>query len=335
MNIKILKFLLGIVLICCFSLQSASQDFPYSQFYANPIYLNPALAGIEYCPRVIVNYRNQWPSLPASFVSYSASYDQFSDFFNGGLGLQLNYSSEGEAAINHFNVRAMYAYNLRLGVETQAQLAVEAGFGQRSVNWENLIFSSMIDPGSGTISPSLPPPENFTGNVIYPDFATGFVVGFSEKYFIGAAVHHLTQPDISFLGEGVNPLNMKITVHAGAEFGEEPSGYYRGRSNPVLLISPNILYQQQGDFRHLNLGSYFTLQPFVFGLWYRNAFENSDAVIISLGLQRENLRFGYSYDYTVSALSNVGGGAHEISLSWLFECSEKRRRPKAIKCPSF
>jgi type IX secretion system PorP/SprF family membrane protein len=335
MNYKKLKIVFSILLISWLPFHSVSQDFPYSQFYANPLYLNPALAGIEYCPRIALNYRNQWPALPSSFISYSASYDQFSDFFNGGLGLQLNYSTEGAASFNHFQLRGVYAYRLRISSETEARLALEAGFGQRSVRWENLIFSSMIDPGSGTISPSLPPPENFNGNRLYPDFATGFVVGISEKYFVGAAVHHLTSPDISFMGEGDNPLNMKITVHAGATFGDEPTGYYSRRGGSAILISPNILYQQHGDFRHVNLGSYFTLQPFVFGAWFRHAFENSDAIIISLGLQRENLRFGYSYDYTVSALSNAGGGAHEISLTWLFECSKKSKRPRAIKCPTF
>lgn len=334
MNYKKLKIVVSFLLISWLPFRAVAQDFPYSQFYANPLYLNPALAGVGDCARVAVNYRNQWPALPSSFVSYSASYDQFSGFLNGGLGLQVNYSTEGAASINHFQLRGVYAYRLRISSETEAHLALEAGFGQRSVRWENLIFSSMIDPGSGTISPSLPPPANFTGNRLYPDFATGFVVGFSEKYFLGAAVHHLSQPDISFLAEDANPLNMKITLHAGATFGEEPSGYSRRRSS-AILVSPNLLYQQQGDFRHLNLGSYITLQPFVFGLWFRHAFENSDAIIISLGLQRENLRFGYSYDYTVSALSNAGGGAHEISLTWLFECSKKSKRPKAIKCPTF
>ena len=38
-----------------------AQDATFSQFYANPTYLNPALAGSGICPRVSLNYRNQWP----------------------------------------------------------------------------------------------------------------------------------------------------------------------------------------------------------------------------------------------------------------------------------
>ncbi|MGM0478992.1 MAG: type IX secretion system membrane protein PorP/SprF, partial [Bacteroidota bacterium] len=34
-----------------------AQDPQFSQFYANPIYLNPAFAGSHGCPRFAANYR--------------------------------------------------------------------------------------------------------------------------------------------------------------------------------------------------------------------------------------------------------------------------------------
>ena len=76
-NLKIFFILL---VIRFFIAETSAQDYTYSQFYANPLYLNPAMAGSEYCPRLILNYRNQWPSLPEAFVSYSASFDRYSEF---------------------------------------------------------------------------------------------------------------------------------------------------------------------------------------------------------------------------------------------------------------
>ncbi len=38
-----------------------AQDAHFSQYYANPLYLNPAFAGSDICPRVTLNYRNQKP----------------------------------------------------------------------------------------------------------------------------------------------------------------------------------------------------------------------------------------------------------------------------------
>ena len=56
-----------------------SQDAGFSQFYANPIYLNPALTGNRSNPTLSLNYRNQWPSLQSSFTTYAASWDQHFD----------------------------------------------------------------------------------------------------------------------------------------------------------------------------------------------------------------------------------------------------------------
>lgn len=310
-----------------------SQDLTYSQFYANPLYLNPALAGAESCPRVFLNYRNQWPSLPGAFASYAASFDGYSDFLHGGYGVQVDYNKAGEAAISKMMASAIYAYRLNVSSEMTAHLAVQAGYGQRSLRWDELVFASGIDPGTGDPLPPGPPPQDFTGDVSYLDFATGMLIGYQDKYFFGAAVHHLSQPDISFMGSSEYPLNMKITVHGGANIGGE--GRSRRSYSPSLMISPNFLYQQQGEYRHLNLGSYFTFEPFVAGIWYHHAFENPDAMIISLGISQEQYRIGYSYDYTLSGLSNATGGAHEISLVWIFDCDKKRKRSRAIKCPTF
>ena len=71
----------------CLSAESFAQDPAFSQFYANPLYLNPALAGSANCPRVILNYRNQWPGIAATYVTYSASYDQYVDAIQGGIGV--------------------------------------------------------------------------------------------------------------------------------------------------------------------------------------------------------------------------------------------------------
>lgn len=324
-----LKIFVFLLLFNAFGSAAKGQDYTYSQFYANPLYLNPALAGAEYCPRIIVNYRNQWPSLPGAFVSYSASYDQYSEFLSGGLGVQVDYNSSGQGALYDFQLSGMYAYNFQISDRMEANLALQAGMGNRGLNASKLDF--------GNNNPSLPPPnlENYKNNLMYPDFATGFVVGYDEKYFLGAAVHHLASPDISLNTEDENLLKRKYTLHAGANFGSESSGGYRRSSGPSLIVSPNIMYQQQGQYRQLNLGTYFTLAPFVAGLWFRHAFVNPDAIIVSLGLVQKNLRLGYSFDYSISSLAIQSGGAHEISLSWTFACDQKRKRSRAIKCPSF
>ncbi|HRB38305.1 MAG TPA: type IX secretion system membrane protein PorP/SprF, partial [Bacteroidia bacterium] len=80
--------------------------------------------------------------------------------------------------------------------------------------------------------------------------------------------------------------------------------------------------------------------PIVGGLWYRGytgkKFLSSDSFIALIGLQKDMFKFGYSYDVTVSKLNNnVTAGSHEISLGLQFECRPKKKRFKAISCPTF
>ncbi len=330
-NFKFLFIILPAMLLA--SMLASGQDYTYSQFYANPLYLNPALAGSEYCPRISLSYRNQWPALPGSFASYGVSFDKYVDFIHGGVGVIVNYDKSGEAAINKAQINAMYAYNLIIDSKISANFALQAGYGQRSVNMSDFVFGSQIDPGTGNVITNSGPFGESSSAVYYADFAGGFLLGFDEKYFFGGAVHHLTQPNVSFFYGEEDLLNMKITVHGGANI-DFDNGYRRS-ATPGFKISPNVLYQQQGDFKQLNVGSYFTFASFTAGLWYRYAFENTDAAIVSFGFTKDNLRAGYSFDYTVSKLTSATGGAHEISVAWIFDCEKKSRRPKTIICPTF
>src|ERR1044072_6736656 len=77
-----------------------AQDPEFTQFYANPLYLNPAFAGTARCPRICLNYRTPWPGITGTFVTYSASYDQHVDGIQGGLGFLFPNDRAGQSTIN-------------------------------------------------------------------------------------------------------------------------------------------------------------------------------------------------------------------------------------------
>src|SRR5215510_8547591 len=105
-RIKVTLIAIGIVFI---SANAFGQDPEFTQFYANPLYLNPAFAGSQKCPRVSLNYRNQWPALSGNFVTYSASYDQFYDPIAGGVGILILNDQAGEGTLTTTNASLMYA----------------------------------------------------------------------------------------------------------------------------------------------------------------------------------------------------------------------------------
>jgi len=329
--------LITVVTLFLFNIPGKAQDPEFSQFYANPLYLNPALAGSNICPRLVLNYRNQWPGLSKSFVTYNASYDQYIDKIFGGVGVLLNVDNAGDGMLKTTQASLMYAYHLQAAKHFYINMAVQGTFYQKSLNWSKLQFGDQIDPQLGFVLPSgETPPDNTS--VIVPDFSAGLVFGWKGIIHGGVAAHHLTQPDLAFYDQNENKLPMKLTGHFGVNISLDRSGMGGGLSEedgPKFYLAPNILYQQQGEFHQLNAGVYVVRLPIIVGGWFRHNFENADAVIALVGINYKSLKIGYSYDITLSKLQSNTGGAHEVSLAWQFPCIERKRNIRAIKCPEF
>jgi len=328
------SFIISVILVVLFGFDSIAQDPEFSQFYANPLYLNPALAGVTVCPRIMANYRNQWPGLGSAYNTYNGSFDMVVEALHGGIGILFNADRAGGGNLNTTSVSLMYAFKFNITSHFQASLALRGGYYQRHLAWENLTFGDMYEDlvNGGVIKPTMEkPPDN--PRVGVPDFSAGLFMGYDDLVYAGVAVDHLTQPNIGFYSDVTSQLYLKITVHAGSVINLRSGGSLDDERE--FSISPNILYQQQFNFHQLNIGLYLTIDPFVGGLWFRHNFENADAIIPMIGLHYKNLRVGYSYDFTISKLKSVSGGAHEVSASYQFPCIEKRKHIRAIKCPRF
>jgi type IX secretion system PorP/SprF family membrane protein len=322
---------LGVLLLA--ASRVSGQDVAFSQFYANPVYLNPALAGNRICPRITLNYRNQYPSLAGNYVTYNASFDMYAKSLFGGVAVLVTNDMTGPLA--SFSGSAVYSYHLNLSRKLTMNAAMQAGYYQYRLNWDKLVFEDMIVPGTGEIIPGSSsesqPPKLSVGDI---DFSTGIVLGYDERYYLGAAVHHITSPDLAFYEGNISRLDPRITIHAGALFNLREATL-PGKENDNLSLSPNIVYMQQGNFHQLNGGMYLNFYPFVTGLWLRHNFENPDALIVLLGFQQPQFKIGYSFDYTLSQLGISAGGAHEVSFVWFLPCPKKEFKYKAIKCPGF
>ncbi len=306
-----------------------AQDAHFSQYYANPLYLNPAFAGVDRCPRVNINYRNQYP-VQGVYQTYSASYDQYVEGMNGGLGFLAMRDEAGDGALTATELSGIYSYHLKVNRKFTLLAGFQATLRQRALNWDGLTFPDQIDPYYGFVKESkeLPPGNNVNTHL---DVSAG-LIGFTEKFFIGFAAHHLTSPDESFFKE--SKLPMKLTAHAGFTI---PLGRKRLHNSLQNYLVPNIVYQNQGPYSQTTLSMAFNRAALSGGLGFRTGSTNPDAVVILLGYAptEQEWKIGYSYDITINQLSNELGGAHEISLSYSFPCRVKRKQIKAIKCPKF
>lgn len=320
------KKFIFIALLLFFCINIRAQDPQFTQFYANPLYLNPAFAGSNRCPRVIFNFRDQWPGIGATYVTYSASYDQHFDALSGGVGLLVYNDRAGENTIQTTSANLIYSYHLPVNRFFSIRAGFQASFFQKTLDWRKLTFGDMIDERYGFIYATKE--QQPSQSVIYPDFSAG-IIGYSKKFYAGFAAHHLTQPNEAFIvNNNESRLPLKFTAHIGAMIPLQERLRY---GNDETSISPNLLIKKQADFFQVNFGIYLKRGVFVIGAWYRN----QDSFILLVGLQQDNFRFGYSYDVTVSKLSMKTAGSHEISMALLFDCRPKRRRFRTISCPSF
>ncbi|MEN8116290.1 MAG: type IX secretion system membrane protein PorP/SprF [Bacteroidota bacterium] len=313
------RWILLFVLLFIIPVSGYGQDPGFSQFFANPLHLNPAFAGTTEIPRTVINYRNQWPQKGTSFTTYSISYDQLIKKLNCGVGMQVYHDVEPNNIVNTSSASLSYSYHLKLGIESFMTLGLNAGIVLKQFDVNSLIFPSNINQLSGEVTGTSPISVSDETR-LYPDFAVG-AVGQHNNWFWGTSVHHLTRPNESIIeGDQKGKLPLKVTLHAGARTRK----LHHGLLSREFTLSPNILYQQQGSFKQLNLGIYMIEKSLLFGGWFRNNIDTRpDAIIALVGLAREKFQFGYSFDYTLSKLSNYSHGSHEISLTFFLGRKEE------------
>lgn len=333
---------IGFSLIICTGL---AQDIQYSQYYANPLYLNPAFAGASPAHRLVLNHRIQWPNLPKAFSNSSLSYDANVKGLNSGFGVLINADKAGSANLRSTALSFNYSYNVSFKNKWVFKPGIAFGIVSRDIDYQNLLFGDQIDFNiSG--APSMDPDATLIQGSSYLDFGAGGLL-YNKQYWIGASVFHLNQPNNSLLNEETI-LERRITVHAGARFRlDNPVFRLKNRGSRYPTAAPGFVYKRQGEFQQLDVGSSFSYQPFTIGLWYRGlpffktlpTQTSHDALVIVFDLEYENFQFGYSFDMTISGLGANTGGAHEFSLQYIFELkrSPKKvtKKQKLLQCPAF
>ena len=306
------------------------QDPEFTQFYANPIYLNPAMAGSENCPRFAMNHRNQWPSLTGAYVTNSFSYDQYINSINGGIAFMVTNDMAGNNTLNWSTLSAAYSYHWKLTRKFSFLMGLQGTWNQKFIAWDKLTFGDQIDPRRGFVYKT---GDVQRGTILSNNWGTkGFfdvsagLVGYSKNFYFGFAAKHLNRPDESLiLGKARMPI--RYTLNAGTRI----NIIKKNQFEYLASISPNILYTYQDGFMQLNLGLYYKYSIFTLGAWWREG----DAFILTGGIELDNLNFGYSYDITTSTLTNASGGSHELSLVYVVNCKKKTKRFRTISCPSF
>lgn len=349
-NMKKTAVWLSLVFCLVLAQKSMAQDKHFTQFYAAPLTLNPALTGaFEGKYRVASTYRDQWRSvLDFPIRTYALAADlRFAPpgrkkIKQDAIGLGMMFFNDKVSVIDFSTtqIAVSMAYHKALDTDNRQFLTVgvQGGVTQRNVNYETLRFHDQFNGSTGYVKPTQEdlPPNNFS----YGDLNIGLnytaAVGRSGKIFTGLAYHHANRPNVSFYANNNN----------GSKLYPKYSGQFAAniplrKDNRVSLL-PRFLVASQGPHMEVNAGTNFRVamgkyggSAVHFGTWVRpvrdqNSF-GMDAVVALFGLEFNKVLLGMSYDLSLKGLSaNQRQGAFEISIAYLGNYENEE-----IICPKF
>ncbi len=336
------------------SITASGQDIHFSQFYASPLTLNPALTGVMNCNnRFVANYRNQWASILKSdaYNTYSVSYDRKipvgrADYF--GLGGAIWSDVAGSLNFGTMKGLLSLSFSKKMFGDRKSShylvMGANAGLAQRRIDFHLARWGDQHN-GDGGFDPNTTSQEDINGtfdrdNFAFADVGVGLlwfsVFDENNNVYIGGAYDHLNQPNQSFNSNNTITLYSKYTVHAGGEFGFAKS----------MSLLPGAVMLKQGPSFEINAGTSLRFlfgdvgnqQAVQFGVWGRVANNLSesllmDAVILSTRFDYNEFSLGFSYDINTSDLNQASNsnGSFEFSLIYKICGAENR----GVYCPEF
>jgi type IX secretion system PorP/SprF family membrane protein len=324
-----------------FAVAVGAQDPEFSQYYAAPLYLNPAFTGTTNDHRFIANYRNQWPNVARGYVTAAVSYDYNMAQYNSGVGFMATVDQAGTAGMKSSQLNFLYSYRLIVQNKWVIASGMSFGYAWRTIDFNRLIFGDQLQFDSQGQVPSDDPALYNLGMSSYFDFNAG-MLAYNRTFWFGFAFSHLNKPNRSLVGQEAM-LPVKASIHGGIRL---PLQHGMRKPDHQAVFAPSFVYKRQGDFDQLDLGAYFLYEPIVIGLWYRGipiqqeVADNisQDALVVILGFQLPTIEVMYSYDFTTSKLGSISGGSHEVALKYKLEIvrsNKAKRKGQLIPCPTF
>lgn len=352
-----MKHLLTLALVLTLSGTVFSQDYHFSQFFASPVSLNPALTGLfpgRY--RVSLASRSQWNQTletPFSTTAFSSDFHyfvnprkrQYKDAFGVGVVFASDRVSEINYSVNQIMVSGAFHKSLDPNNNQTLSLGFQMGVVQRNVSYDQLTFEDSFDGTStyveGASLEALP-----ANNYAFGDYNIGLNYAYAPKnqtaIFVGAALHHFNKPEQSFFAEDTRGEDIEVS----SILDERISGYVNLRI-PVtrdVTISPRVYAFSQGPHLVTNAGSNirfliddskgsaFHLGAYARGVGNESAF-GLDSAVGMVGFEIARFLVGVSYDVGLNGLTTNRRhqGAFELNIAYLGQSDDD----EAVPCPRF
>lgn len=313
------------------------QDLHFSQYFTQPLNLNPGIAGFTDCDyRLSSSYKNQWSAVPAMFSTKYVAYDMtvFESNSGNSLGAGVSFFKDkaGSAAMGLTNINGSLAYAFRLNNKSVLSAGISGAWNQRSINIGGLTTDSQYD-GSG-VNTGLPNMEAGAAPYIFWDFGAGVVeranYGKGQSIILGLSALHVNMPRYSFGGTGDRLSIRYVGTLTITKLLKEKSylvpTFLVMKQGPALELTGGLLYKLI-----LGMDSKYTTENVSSYIMMGGQYRFRDALIVSLLYEHKHIvTFGLSYDINLSGLSKVtyARGGPEVSLIYKGFFSKKSARKK-------
>lgn len=352
-----------LLLLACLMLIGSkvqAQDIHFSQYYASPLTLNPALTGkFNGLWRANAIYRDQFRNAPNqnphAYMTPSVSVD-FSLLKNKlktdalGVGAMVFYDQVGGLKTMKAGLSLAYHKGLDKNNKYHLGFGIQGLYGNRKVS-NSYTFEEELDPNQLTNIDDtyLIAAQNNPVNSIDMNAGLFFDGEFTKwmTFYGGYSFMNILRHDDDFIadagGQALNQTPFRHVAHAGFEF----------KVSEKFLIIPGALYQTTSKTKEINFGSTFGYNLFknkgeenekkttlFLGAWYRW----DVAVIAKAGVDFQNFRVSGAYDIGgVGAigrdLKNDTGAkmpnAFEIAVSYFGPYKEKPTTDTYLFNPRF
>lgn len=285
-------------------LSYAQQDPSYSQYFFNPMYVNPGYAGSRDVLSGTLVHRSQWVSMDGAPVSQSLNIHSALPYTNIGLGLQVDNDKAGP--MRNTSIAAIFAYHLHLGPEARLAFGIAGQVSDIRVDFSKINVEDVSDQSF----------MNNSASSWVPDASAGLYF-YKRKFFAGVSARNLIQS--RFKLQDVQGANL-------AQF----SRHYYATVGVVKSISDNFAIRPSMLVKYvkgapalfdLNAALIYKEQLFIGAGWRtgkRIDIKGMDNMLIA-NIEydfKNRLRFGYSYDFYLSRTGNYNSGTHEIMIGW-------------------
>jgi len=311
----------------------AQVDPHFSQYYAYPLWLNPALTGVvDGDMRINLNAKDQWAGISNGYKTGAVSMD-FRPTEKVGVGFNIINQAAGTAGYNYFAAYGSFGYGITISEDGNQKLhfGLQAGLINRSFDPSKLQLDDQYNPITG-YDPTAPSFENFpnTSAIVFDASAGVFYYNDDPEsganLFGGVSIAHLTGAKDPFAIQGINStLPIRYTLHGGV----------RIKASDNFDITPHAIFISQQKNQIRAFGAYSELKfeddkGLILGGMYRV----KDAAVADVGYHINSLIIGVSYDFNTSALNAAtsGQGGFELSVSYVFKRHFKGPAPI---CPRF